>query len=303
MISVGRLVSRVNRVSLFGFFVFCSLSSIGQSSFGAALVHYPQATEVIHSSVTTDDYLLALGALKKINGQWKSDREERIGGTLTRSTRELDSGHDVTEVFEYYRRQLLQMGAREIFLCHARKCGSSNSWANNRFGIKQLYGLDQHQRYSVFALLKDEVTEYVVLYGVLRGNKRSYIHVDSIESSVSIELFSSREVIESQLQTRQGFVIADVGQDGLSAEQVKALSEALRRNGHWQVAIVGVNREPAKLNRQLERSAQAAEAIEGQLIAVGIDATRLTAQGIGSLVPASLSFSGRRAVVFSLVDL
>lgn len=303
MISVGRLVATINSLSVFSVFVFCSLLLVGQSSFALPLVHYPHTTEIIHSSVATDDYLLTLGALKKINGQWRSDREERISGTLTRSTRQLDSGHDVSEVYEYYRRQLLQMGAREIFLCQARKCGSSNSWANNRFEIKQLYGLDQYQRYSVFALANGETTEYIVLYGVLRGNKRSYIHVDNIESLVSIELFSSREVIESQLQARQGFVITDIAQDGLPVEQVKAFSEALKQNRQWQVAIVGVNREPAKLGQQLERSVEVAQAIEAQLIAAGIDSARLTSQGIGSLVPASLSFSGRRAVVFTLVDL
>ena len=143
MISVGRLVATINSLSVFSVFVFCSLLLVGQSSFALPLVHYPHTTEIIHSSVATDDYLLTLGALKKINGQWRSDREERISGTLTRSTRQLDGGHDVSEVFEYYRRQLLQLGAREIFLCQARKCGSSNSWANNRFEIKQLYGLEQ----------------------------------------------------------------------------------------------------------------------------------------------------------------
>ena len=155
----------------------------------------------------------------------------------------------------------------------------------------------------MFALVNGETTEYIVLYGVLRGNKRSYIHVDNIDSLVSIELFSSREVIESQLQARQGFVITDIAQDGLPVEQVKAFSEALKQNRQWQVAIVGVNREPAKLGQQLERSVEVAQAIEAQLIAAGIDSARLTSQGIGSLVPASLSFSGRRAVVFTLVDL
>lgn len=272
-------------------------------SFAAPLVHYPQATEVIQSSVATDDYLLTLGALKKVNGQWRSDREERIGGQLSRNTFELDAGHDVGEVFEYYRRQLIQMGAREIFLCHARACGSSNSWANNRFGIKLLYGLDQHQHYSVFSVETTAGNEYIALYGVLRGNKRSYVHVDSIKSRVSLELFSSPGVIENQLQTHGVFALSGIKAEGVAEAQLKALVRVLKDNRRWQLAVVGINRDSNALEKQMVLSQEMAQAIKSQLAGLGIDESRMTAAGIGSLVPESMSVVGARSVLFSLVEL
>ncbi len=275
------------------------------ASFSAAapLVHYPHATNVIQSSLAIDDYQLTLGALKKINGQWRSDREERIGGQLTRNTFELDAGHDVGEVFEYYRRQLIQMGAREVFLCRARGCGSSNSWANNRFGIKQLYGLDQHQSYSVFSLASNNGTEYVALYGVLRGNKRSYVHVDSIQSSVDLNLFSSSAVVENQLQLRGVFALSNLGAEGVSDAQLSELAKVLRNNGSWQLAVVGINRESISLEGQLELSHAAAKSLEARLLELDVDASRVSAAGIGSLVPPSMSVAGVRSVLFSLVEL
>ncbi|MGH1373511.1 MAG: DUF4892 domain-containing protein [Cellvibrionaceae bacterium] len=285
--------------------VFFTLGIIAVAPFlkAAPLVHYPHATPVIESSVATDDYLLTLGALKKVNGQWRSDREERIGGQLVRNTFELDSGHDVQEVFQYYRQQLIQLGAREVFLCRARGCGSSNSWANNRFGIKQLYGLDQHQHYSVFSLSGSAGTEYVALYGVLRGNKRSYVHVDSIQSAMNLGLFSSSAVIENQLQLHGVFALSDVGSSGVSLAQLNELVMVLRSHSRWQLAVVGINREAIPLEGQLESSRQAAKAIETRLVELGIDSARISSAGIGSLVPASMSVPGARSILFSLVEL
>ncbi len=269
----------------------------------APLVHYPHATNLIQAHADTDDYLLTLGALKKVNGQWRSDREVRLSGELVRNTFELDAGHNVQEVFEYYRRQLIQLGAREIFLCHARDCGSSNSWANNRFAIKQLYGLDQHQSYSVFTVSNERTTEYVVLYGVLRGNKRSYVHVESIQSPVDLDLFSSSAVIENQLQLQGVFALSDIGASGISEAQLKELVKVLRGNVRWQLAVVGINRESIPSDGQLDLSLKMAKAVESRLLALGVAPSRITAAGIGALVPASMSVAGARSILFSLVEL
>lgn len=264
--------------------------------------HYPQAKEIESSESRTDDYLFTLGALKKINGQWRAEREQRLSGNLQRSTRELDSGHDVQQVFEFYRLQLLEKGARELFLCQARRCGSSNSWANNRFGIKQLYGLDQHQRYSAFALTDNGTTRYVALYGILRGNKRSYLQIDMIDSQQVVDIFSSREVIEKQLEVRGAFVLSDF-EGALSDEQLKALVDVLRRQRLWQIAVVGIDRQPGRLQEQMDRSSEVANTIEQRLVDAGVAQDRLHSEGIGSLIPSSLSIPGERALIFTRVGL
>ncbi len=265
------------------------------------LVPYVQSTEIQQSQAFIQDYLLTLDTLKKINGQWRSEREQRVSGQLSRSTRQLDTGHSVDEVFQYYRQQLFQMEGREVFSCQARRCGSSNSWANNRFKIRELYGLDQHQRYAVFTIPADEGSVFVSLYGVLRGNKRAYIHVEILESPESLTLYSDDGAIESQLLSQQALLVSPVDDGGLSGEQLEALVMVLKRRSQWQLAIVGVDRDPALLSEQLSNSLTVASTIKDQLIAAGIDEGRLLSEGIGGLLPVSMGIGGKRSVVLSRV--
>lgn len=250
------------------------------------LAHYPHATQISNASLQTDDYLLTLGALKKINGQWRSERDQRLTGDLERVTLELSGGHSVKEVFEYYRQQLLQMSARELFLCGGRRCGSSNSWANNRFHIKQLYGLDQHQYYSALALELDEGKQaYVALYGVLRGNQRSYIQIDVVTSIEQLNLYSSSEVIRERLGQGQSFLIPHLVEQQVPPEQLKAIVEALTRQPSWSVAVVGADTKPGKLEVQRARSLESAEAVRQQLIDAGLSAQRFKVFGLGGILP------------------
>ncbi|MAZ89844.1 MAG: DUF4892 domain-containing protein [Cellvibrionaceae bacterium] len=277
----------------------CSL--LGVNTIALPLVPYVQSTEIQQSQAFTHDYLLTLDTLKKINGQWRSEREQRVSGQLSRSTRQLDAGHSVDEVFDYYRQQLFQMEGREVFSCQARRCGSSNSWANNRFKIRELYGLDQHQRYSVFTIPADEGSVFVSVYGVLRGNKRAYIHVEILESPERLTLYSDDAAIESQLLSQQALLVSPVNDEGLSREQLEALVVVLKRRRQWQLAIVGVDRDPALLSQQRLNSLNVASTIKAQLVGAGIDEGRLVSEGIGGLLPASLGIGGQKSVVLSRV--
>ncbi len=276
-------------------------SLLGVNTTALPLVPYVQSTEIQQSQAFTHDYLLTLDSLKKINGQWRSEREQRVSGQLSRSTRQLDAGHSVDEVFEYYRQQLFQMEGREVFSCQARRCGSSNSWANNRFKIRELYGLDQHQRYSVFTIPADEGSVFVSVYGVLRGNKRAYVHVEVLESPERLTLYSDDAAIESQLLSQQALLVSPINDNGLSSEQLEALVVVLKRRSQWQLAIVGVDRDPALLSKQRLNSLNVASTIKAQLVAAGIDENRLLSEGIGGLLPASLGIGGQKSVVLSRV--
>jgi len=276
-------------------------SLLGVNTTALPLVPYVQSTEIQQSQAFTHDYLLTLDSLKKINGQWRSEREQRVSGQLSRSTRQLDAGHSVDEVFEYYRQQLFQLEGREVFSCQARRCGSSNSWANNRFKIRELYGLDQHQRYSVFTIPADEGSVFVSVYGVLRGNKRAYVHVEVLESPERLTLYSDDAAIESQLLSQQALLVSPINDNGLSSEQLEALVVVLKRRSQWQLAIVGVDRDPALLSKQRLNSLNVASTIKAQLIAAGIDENRLLSEGIGGLLPASLGIGGQKSVVLSRV--
>ena len=88
---------------------------------------------------------------------------------------------DVDSVFT----QLKQ--AQPAFECEARACGRSNLWANNLYGIRQLYGRDRFQRYQAVALPGGWQTLYVIE----RGNQEIYAHLERVvdaQASVGVAL-------------------------------------------------------------------------------------------------------------------
>lgn len=140
---------------------------------------YPNARQVFYTAPHPEDYWLALGVYKKIEGRWQADKSQQLSGLLERTTFELPANNSADNGFSFFKKQLDEHKARELFYCKARDCGTSNSWANNHFKIIQLYGLDQYQFYGAY-----EITDatnkrfYVALYSVMRGNKRTYVQLD-----------------------------------------------------------------------------------------------------------------------------
>ncbi len=187
-----------------------SVSAI--SAVDLKLQPYPNAREVNHSNTIASDYLLALGSYKKVDGNWMVDRSQRLSGTLERITFELPADHNAEEGFSFYKEQLDKYNLRELFHCKARDCGTSNSWANNHFKIIQLYGLDQYQFYAAYEITNaNEKPFYVVLYAVMRGNKRAYVqleilHVDKVDD---IGVASSPETLLKLLTLNGYFVFPD----------------------------------------------------------------------------------------------
>ncbi|NIB41346.1 DUF4892 domain-containing protein [Pseudomaricurvus alkylphenolicus] len=269
------------------------------------LAPYPHAKVVFELNTTsTDDYRLTLGEMKKVNNQWRPEREQRLTGELQRKTLELEKGYDVGEVFDYFRQQLLQMGGRELFACQSRRCGSSNSWANIRFGIKQLYGLDQHQFYSAIEVGAAGDRSYVALYAVQRGNKRSYVQIDTISTAEQLAVSSSPEVIAQRLRDGRSFVLPGIAVDqrALAEAHLPALVAALRSDRGWNLALVAHDFEDGTLEQQQQRSLQLAKTVRQQLLDAGVAEGRVVARGLGSLVPGAKS-RGQVSVEVVLVRL
>lgn len=267
-----------------------------------SLSDFPQARIMFESSISTDDYRLTLGALKKANNQWLAEREQRLSGELTRKTLELDSGFSAEEVFGFYREQLVNQGARELFYCHARDCGSSNSWANNRFGIKQLYGLDQHQWYAAFELMRDDKGPvYVALYSVTRGNRRSYTQVDQIAvTEAGVVAANPKTIIESIIAGKAYRIPGlKVNANGvvIPEAQLQSLVDALRQRPRTKVHLVGHDYDAASFEQQQQDSLSYAQAVKDQLVAQGIKAERLTVHGVGGLAPSSKRVGIKRVEV------
>lgn len=136
---------------------------------------FPGAIIVAESAFEPAYYRLALGPQKKINNVWRAEYSESYSGKLRRLTLELPAGFTRDEVLSYYQQALSLDSAKLVYECFGRDCGSSNSWANSHFNIKQLYGLDQAQEYHAY---KTGSNEWLALYWVRRGNKRQYIQLE-----------------------------------------------------------------------------------------------------------------------------
>jgi hypothetical protein len=251
---------------------------------------FPDARVVYDSSGFEHDYRLTLGAMKKANNKWFAEREQRLSGPLHKQTLELAEGYGAEEAYSYYRNQLLGLGGRELFRCASRNCGSSSSWANERFKVSQLYGLDPQQLFSAFevpgAAAQDNY--YVVIYAVTRGNRRSYVQYEQILSAASVAVAASPAAIAEALQTGRSYRLPpQYDADGrvlVAAEQVQSLAEALRLQPGLRVVLVGHNFDAVPLTEQRQRAEAAARELRAQLEA-GMAGERVQVQGIGSLAP------------------
>ncbi|GAA5316019.1 MAG: hypothetical protein AseanaTS_12240 [Candidatus Pelagadaptatus aseana] len=271
------------------FTVFAGLGFVGQAG-ALPIADYPHANTIYESSLQLDDYRLALGAMEKINNRWNPEREQRLSGSLLKKTYAIDEGHTASEVFAYLLQQVKQLGGRELFACEGRTCGSSNSWANNHFQVKLLYGLDDRQEYSALEVDHgNAMRSYVVIYAVTRGNKRNYVQLEVIKTRQQLDLHSSSEVITNELKKGNSFVLPGLQWEGdqpvLADAHAKSLVNVIRLQRGSRFFVVGHDfGRGGEVTRQ-QRSLQYAEAIMNQLQSLGVDASRLSAYGVGGLAP------------------
>lgn len=142
----------------------------------------PQAKTLYHVVEDTNDYIIALDKYKKKSDRWFPEESQRAQGQLTRYTLEIAKHNNEADVFAYYRNQL-PTEATPLFTCTRRACGESNNWANDHFGIKQLYGTNTSQQYGVFSINNaDESVTYITIYTVRRGNRRLYTQLEVLRS-------------------------------------------------------------------------------------------------------------------------
>ncbi|GGY71067.1 DUF4892 domain-containing protein [Cellvibrio zantedeschiae] len=277
--------------------VFILLLSLPLYAAELKLQAYPNAREVFHSAGQEGNFLLALSAYKKVDSSWLVDRSQRLSGSLERTTFELPADHNAEMGFAFFKDQIDKYNLRELFHCKARDCGTSNSWANNHFKIIQLYGMDQHQLYGAYEITNaDEKPFYVVIYAVMRGNKRAYVQLEVLHLSKISEfgVASSPETLNKLLNTNGYFVFPDfVSKDAqgsahlqIKQAHIQALVALLGLEPKLNLALVGHDYSLVPIAQQQSESKKNAEQIKSALVAAGVDAKRLQTFGVGSLAPA-----------------
>ena len=274
-------------------------ADVAGSSDYASFQRFPGATIVDYRQEPSTVYNLPLGRMQRAAGTVAPSRAERFQGHLRRITYEIPDGFPASEVFEFYREQLLSQGQQALFTCQGRGCGSSNFWANDVFGNRILYGPETNQYYlaSTYQGVSDQspVAGYAALYVVTRANRRMYAHIDFLELPAPLAaeqregLNTTPQALEQRLMRERNVVITDLmfdENDELVNDQgIELIVDVMRRNALLEVYVVGHLQDSGSLAELQARSEQRARLVMDRVAAAGIDADRMQAHGLGPLAP------------------
>lgn len=142
---------------------------------------YPHTKQIAFAQRQVIDHEIGLGALQKVRGEWRFKRSERLSGTLDSYTWLIDNGFNSAEVMTKLLISVKNIeGAQELFSCDGRACGRAVQWANRVFDQRVLFGREDLQRYSVFAL-PGEAAGRLLVYSAERTADRQYLHVEWLQ--------------------------------------------------------------------------------------------------------------------------
>lgn len=242
---------------------------------------------VYSSSISNTDYRFALGSIKKVNAVSEIERELQLRGKLERKTYEFNRQVSTNDAWDMLMAQFSGASVKELFACDGLDCGSSNAWANKVFEIKQLYGLDQSQRYR--ALGFDDVPgKFLALYFVQRGNRRVYAQVDIITTDATLTVSPSGSTIATVIQQQGYYVVqTDVSAQSVTfrQEELDALVQALRKKPFIQYYLVGHAYSESAVESNTERGRSYAKKLADELIGRGVKPRRLQVTSVGNLAP------------------
>ncbi len=156
---------------------------IAEEGAAAALLarydRFPHSEVVDQASEPVLDYVVGLGPMQKVRGDWRLEDSERLTGQLSRYTWRIVDGFSSRALFEDATTEVEAMpGSELLFACEARSCGGSVQWANRVFHQRVLYGTENSQRYRVYALRGGEREQRLIIYASARTSDRQYLHME-----------------------------------------------------------------------------------------------------------------------------
>lgn len=283
------------------FSVVCSAGAFAEFPLSSDAKLLADSRLVFSGSQRDQPYRLVLGPIRKINNQWRAEPGRTVTGSIKRQTYELQRTISFRDAEALLRDALEHDDVRRLYHCEGMNCGSSNGWANEVFEIKQLYGLDTYQYYTVVQVQNPSQVQYQVMYLVQRGNRRLYLQQDIITTEVAGDSVMSPAALK-QLLNDQGYAVL-AGARGseneyqLEQAEIQALAEVLAGDPNMRIRLVGHSYLAPDLDVQIKMSQGYAKSAKAALIKADITESRLTAHGVGSLAPAGGNGLDRLGVV------
>ncbi|MFP6848055.1 MAG: DUF4892 domain-containing protein [Pseudomonas sp.] len=197
---------------------------------------------VSFKDVAAQERIYPQGAIRRISGTLRYEREVAAQGQLTAVTYELPRTHSANEVFATARETLQAEDAELLYWCVGRECGSSSLWANAVFGNATLYGSDDEQAYVLMRLAAPRQDSLLALYSITRGNKRAYLHAELLAANAPLaEVLPTPATLQRQLKSTGELRLAKQAEP--SAAWVELLARSLNLDSTLRVSISGAQAE------------------------------------------------------------
>lgn len=219
----------------------------------------------------------------------RKHRTERLEGRLTRLRYDNPGGRSTFEIERNYRDALAARGFRVDYECQRREvCGSTADRGWNALNGMNV-GIAGDVRYFTGRLAYGDGTAYV---SIAVNPHITHVHVletagmDTGMVGVSADALAAGLAQDGKV-TLDG-IFFDTGRATLKAESNAALDQAaqlMRQQTALKLLVVGHTDSTGTAAANTALSQQRAEAVRNALLARGIAAARLTAQGVGSSVP------------------
>ena len=179
---------------------------------------------VSFKDVAEQERIYPQGAIRRISGTLRYEREVAAQGQLTAVTYELPRTHSANEVFAKARGDLQAKDAELLYWCVGRECGSSSLWANAVFANATLTGSDDEQTYALLRLAEPRQDSLLAIYSITRGNKRAYLHAELLNANAPLgEVLPTRSLrLDSTLRVTISGAQAEAWRNALVEQRVRA---------------------------------------------------------------------------------
>ncbi|WP_299774194.1 DUF4892 domain-containing protein [uncultured Pseudoteredinibacter sp.] len=262
---------------------------------------------VYDSKAETQQWLLPLGPIERIDGLWQPEQSRQLEGKLRRRTLEFRAENSEAGLFRDYEQLLKKQGAQLLFNCLGRDCGQSNNWANRYFNIYQLYGREDSQRLSSYFWQSSGLDHFALLYLVRRGNQRIYLQQELLSLAsdpAGTAVLPSKEQVWKQWQStgllRLSQSTGQLDQQGaLLPAWLKLISELMRDHPKAKLDVVGHSYALPSSRSNTEPAAKAQadtmlQTLKAGLLAAGVSEGRIQLHNLANLAPLNSRLEGAR---------
>lgn len=201
---------------------------------GSKIVSFEEAAE--------QERIYPQGAIRRISGKLRYEREVQASGYLTALTYELPRTHSANEGFAAAREALQAQDAELLYWCVGRECGANSLWANVVFENALLSGSDEQQSYVLLRLAEPRQDNLLALYSITRGNKRAYLHAELLQANAPLgEVLPTPATLQRQLKSRGELRLPKQAEP--SEAWVVLLARSLNLDSTLRVSISGAQAE------------------------------------------------------------